>query len=733
MPGDSFEVLHERVMGLGKDFSQDWQRAVVVGGRAALLAVADGHGSAAHFRSDLGSRWAVEEFAACAREFAERAAAVDEEEAAAVLPWRWLHDTALALPRRLVLSWRQRVALHEASSPADGRSLASGTTPPPDYEVYGSTFVGAVVTRRLLVCWQLGDGDIALVWGDGRAEAPLDAGPQLGDETESLCQNEAWLRFRVLWRPLTGTGPPPAVLLSTDGLSKSFADDDGFLGFASGVRERIAGEGVEAVREQLPGWLAKAARHSGDDTTLVGAFPVDVSEERGRKDDDIMYGLLEEGQRLLTEDGDHDVVGRFLGSGGEGEVYQASTPSGSWALKWYVPQLATPYRRTMLETLVHRGWRDDRFLWPHSIVTNPSVPGPGLGYLMPLRPHRFRDLRALLRRDPSVKATPRSLITVALHTVEAYRALHAKGIAYRDISWGNVFFDPVTGDVLVCDNDNAVVEGEVAGIAGTMTFMAPELVRGEAEPRIQTDLHSLAVLLFMLLMNHHPLWGAQESRIHCWDEKAERKLYGTDPVFVYDPRDARNRPVPGEQETVIATWAVLPQTLRELFVQTFTDGLRDPDRRVREGQWRDALSAVRDAIVVCDGCGKQNLTEPGGGAPRCWKCGRTVTLPMRLELTTGTGGRRGHRDIRLQRDAEVYAHHLLPAPERHDFTSVVGRVTEHPKTPGRLGLTNEGSAPWTLRRPDGAEREIEPGKTAALRPGILLEFGGGTEGRVRDR
>jgi DNA-binding helix-hairpin-helix protein with protein kinase domain len=448
-----------------------------------------------------------------------------------------------------------------------------------------------------------------------------------------------------------------------------------------------------------------------------------------------MIGMLEAGQQLETDDGVRVTVERLLGSGGEGEVYQATTPSGPWALKWYLPQLDIGYRREILETLVHRGWGDDRFLWPSTIVTNPATPGAGLGYLMPLRPDRFRDLRALLRRDPSVKATPRSLVTVALHTVEAYRALHSNGIAYRDISWGNVFFDPVTGDVLVCDNDNAVVEGETAGIAGTMTFMAPELVRGDpgAEPCIQTDLHSLAVLLFLLLMNHHPLEGALEFKIHCMDENAQRKLYGSKPVFVYDPNDTRNRPVPGEQDTVIATWGVLPPILRDLFVRTFTDGLARPGSRVREGEWRDALSAVRDAIVVCGVCLKQNLTQPGGGAPTCWKCCRTVPLPLRLELTTGPGALRGRRDLRLQPDAEVYAHHLLPTPKRHDFTEVVGRVTEHPERPGKLGLTNTGTASWTMRPPDGAEREIGPGRTAALRPGVLLEFGGGAEAWVRER
>ncbi|ARQ70862.1 protein kinase domain-containing protein [Streptomyces marincola] len=444
-------------------------------------------------------------------------------------------------------------------------------------------------------------------------------------------------------------------------------------------------------------------------------------------------GMLEAGTRLTTERGEEITVRGLIGSGGQGEVYEVEGPAGPQALKWYFPQLADAQRWRILETLVDRSWGDDRFLWPRAIVAQQSL--ASFGYVMDLRPSRFHDLPALLRRDPAVSAaTPRSLITTALNTVEAYLSLHAQGIAYRDISWGNVFFDPVNGDVLVCDNDNAVVEGESAGIAGTMNFMAPELVRRDpgAVPGIQSDLHSLAVLLFYLLMNHHPFDGALELRIHCMDEKAQRKLYGTEPLFVYDPHRTANRPVPGEQDTVIATWGVLPPVLRDLFVRTFTEGLNAPSRRVRESEWRDALSAVRDAIVPCGNCGKQNMAEPGGGAPECWKCRRPVGLPLRLELAAGKGSRRTRRDVRLNRGAELYAHHMAEDPERHDFTAVVGEVTAHPTAPGRLGLTNRSAGLWRLRRADGQELEVPPGRTAALRPGVFLELGDGVEGVVRE-
>src|SRR5207244_4661707 len=116
--------------------------------------------------------------------------------------------------------------------------------------------------------------------------------------------------------------------------------------------------------------------------------------------------------------------------------------------------------------------------------------------------------------------------------------LHAgKGLCYRDINYNNVFFDPDTGEVRVCDNDNVDINGQPGEIGGTPSFMAPEIVRGEALPSIETDRHSLAVLLFLMFLMHHPLEGRREAAIHCLDNPARRQLYGAQPVFIFDPSD----------------------------------------------------------------------------------------------------------------------------------------------------------------------------------------------------
>ncbi|MFJ5971210.1 protein kinase [Streptomyces sp. NPDC093060] len=443
-----------------------------------------------------------------------------------------------------------------------------------------------------------------------------------------------------------------------------------------------------------------------------------------------MSGMLDGGTRLAAETGDEVEIVDFLGAGGQGEVYRVRTPDGERALKWYYPTCATDEQQAIVEELVARDFADDRFLWPEAYV--PAHRG-SFGYLMGLRPDRYKGLPALFRRQ--LRTSPRALLTACLYTVEAYQALHSRGIAYRDISWGNIFFDPATGDVLVCDNDNAVVEGDASGISGTMEFMAPELVRGDPGARTgtQSDLHSLAVLLFMFLMNHHPLKGRRELGIHCLDEAAERKLYGRSPLFVFDPADDSNAPDPMEHATVLATWDAAAGTLQELFRRSFTVGLRDPAARVRESEWRNALRAVLDSVVECASCGRQNMTEPGENPPPrpCWGCGALLVLPPRLTVTTPPPRTEHH--IRLRRGARVQAHHLLPEPARHDCSdaALVAELVEHPKKPGRFGIANRSRQTWTGTRSDGTSQKVEPGQTVPLRAGLELDLGDGVRAVVR--
>jgi hypothetical protein len=262
-------LLRDHAVGPHKKIYQDYTDAYH-GEDAVVLAVADGHGSAEHVHSHVGARYAVETFLRLGRDFAARAA--DGR-----LPLARLKaDAEERVPRELVRAWRDGVLGHARRQ--HGLPGAPPGTPPPggprDLVPYGSTLIGAVVTESLVVGWQLGDGEFALVDPDGSVRLPLHpAGPDLGDETDSLCSHQAWDLVRVHWAPLAVPGAAPSlVLLSTDGLSKSFVDHEGYLDFVRGTHERLRTRGAGAVAADLPGWLTQASRFSGDDATVVAAW-----------------------------------------------------------------------------------------------------------------------------------------------------------------------------------------------------------------------------------------------------------------------------------------------------------------------------------------------------------------------------------------------------------------------------------------------------------------------------
>ena len=197
---------------------------------------------------------------------------------------------------------------------------------------------------------------------------------------------------------------------------------------------------------------------------------------------------------------------------------------------------------------------------------------------------------------------------------------------------------------------------------------------------------------------------------------ALRELFGTQPVFVFDPDDDSNRPVAGLHDNVLRSWPVLPAQLRALFVRSFTDGLEDPvDGRVRESEWRQAMAGARDRIVYCSKCGKQSFFDDGETI--CWSCGATIPIPLQIRF--------GRHTVVLNHDTRLYAHHVR---RDYDFETTIAVVQQHPDDPGRWGLRNTSARLWTARR-DGTEREIRPGRAVTLRDGLSLDFGG-REGTV---
>ena len=226
-----------------------------------VVAVSDGHGSCR--RSDVGARIAVEVATECLSAFYE-ALSRDERENL---------STALALARaptrrQIVQAWTERVSAHELAEPA-----------PDGLRDYGATLLFALATPEMLLLGQLGDGDVLIVDASGDVVRPMETDSLIfGNETPSLCDDEAWNRVRLAIRPV------PAgeclVLLSTDGYANSYPTDTGFDAVATDYLKMVAAHGMAAVAENLPRILDHVSTvGSGDDVSLaLMYFPKQIGE-----------------------------------------------------------------------------------------------------------------------------------------------------------------------------------------------------------------------------------------------------------------------------------------------------------------------------------------------------------------------------------------------------------------------------------------------------------------------
>jgi serine/threonine protein kinase len=99
---------------------------------------------------------------------------------------------------------------------------------------------------------------------------------------------------------------------------------------------------------------------------------------------------------------------------------------------------------------------------------------------------------------------------------EALAAAHAAGIVHRDLKPANVLLD--AGQVRLADFGIARIAGEspattAGGVIGTVAFMAPEVIRGEA-PTAACDVYAAGITLYELLTGLRPFSGEVAAILH---------------------------------------------------------------------------------------------------------------------------------------------------------------------------------------------------------------------------
>ena len=166
---------------------------------------------------------------------------------------------------------------------------------------------------------------------------------------------------------------------------------------------------------------------------------------------------------------------------------------------------------------------------------------------------------------PAQKGSFLDTLHTCIKIARAVRRLHAAGLAHSDLSYNNVLVDPATGSACIIDCDGLVVPGKYPpDVVGTPDFIAPEVIMTQKLriddpkrflPSIYTDRHALAVLIYMYLLNRHPLRGG---KVWNTDPTIDESLsMGEKALFIEHPFDNRNRP---KVEQLAKAWAPIAQT-----------------------------------------------------------------------------------------------------------------------------------------------------------------------------
>ena len=387
-----------------------------------------------------------------------------------------------------------------------------------------------------------------------------------------------------------------------------------------------------------------------------------------------------------------------LGRGGQGIVYLVEVCGEKKALKWYLNAPDDKFYRN-LDQNIASGAPSDAFLWPEYLTEKQQG---SYGYIMKLRPQNYYEFGNFLLAKVSFKSFT-AMLSAAMKICDGFMMLHRFGYSYQDLNDGNFFIDPQTGDVLICDNDNVMPQGEKSGIMGKARYMAPEIVAGGI-PDKYSDRFSLSVILFMLFYANHPFEGAKVVACPCMTEAFEKKFYGSEALFIYDPTDKSNLPVRGIHQNVIRRWPVFPQMLRDAFIEEFSkEKLQDPSTRMIEQNWKKIISSVRDSLVVCQHCAEETFVNVSDSTDKCMNCGKDVDLSKRLVIN--------NRSLPLTQNTYISI---------DEDNTPDGVVTTDSN--GFMLIKNISTETWTVETPSGKIKTVAPNEILPVKEGLKITF-----------
>lgn len=330
------------------------------------------------------------------------------------------------------------------------------------------------------------------------------------------------------------------------------------------------------------------------------------------------------------------------------------------------------------------------------------------------------------------------MMKLSICLARAIRRMHSAGLAHSDLSNNNVLIDPKSGSCVVIDIDLLVVPGLYPPeVAGTRGYIAPEVLETMEYPRsdprrclpcIETDLHSMAVLIYEYLLLRHPLNGPKHIP-NISPEEEDFLLMGPKAVFIEDPNDQSNRP-----QNLNITVHDLGPHLEQLFMQAFVDGLHSPKRRPQAMDWERGLVKTWDMLYPCENpnCREQWFVLHDIDRPVCPFCGKRVNseivkIKFKKELRGKSGQWMPSGELIAYNNYPLFSWHIYSnvfADEKAD-RDLCAYVVKHQ---GNWLLVNQKIK--GMRSPSG--NLVPPGQAVLLKNGTVFRLSDESNGQLAE-
>ena len=424
---------------------------------------------------------------------------------------------------------------------------------------------------------------------------------------------------------------------------------------------------------------------------------------------------LSVGQIVPLENGKSAKIVQELGRGGQGIVYLVDVDGAKYALKWYL----TPQTDWFYNNIKNNSSRlapSPNFLW--AVTITKKIDGV-FGYIMPLRKDGYKELGDYFcadRKTGKMRATFKSftaMLNAAINICNAFGRLHIEGFSFQDINEGGFFINPETGDVLICDTDNIVANNSGAGFdGGKPRYMAAEVVDG-GHPNTNSDLFSLAIILYRIFILDHPLEGKLTASYPCLDDQTERFLYGKGAVFTFDSNDDRNRPSHIHRNANLR-WSMCPPSLQKMFQSALGhEAIIDPNKRVRDNEWKRLFVKLRRELIVCHN--KKHSSDldfmyelASNASPICPFCKQETPVTCKM-VFDGT-----NEEYVLTRHKKLYLGDSTIPVGYCRIRTVDGRTD--------LGIQNLSGDTWRIQTATGKINTLPPNELMPLRNGMYIRF-----------